>query len=155
MSSHSRQRFRCTKSNVESVPTELSAAPGQMSSQSRQRFPLHEAQCRDNLDSAFHSTRPNVKSFLTALPLYQVQCRVSPDSAFRCATHNVESVTTALSTVPGPMSSHSRKRFALYHVQWRVSHDSAFRCTKTNVELKSTRYCTLLYAGFLIPALEL
>jgi hypothetical protein len=73
-------------------------------------------------------------------PLYQAQCRVSLDSAFRCTRHNVESVSTAL---------------PLYQAQCRVSLDSPFCYTKPNVVLKSTRYCTLLYVGFLVPAFEL
>jgi hypothetical protein len=169
MSSHSRQCFHCTRQNVESVSTALSAVPGLMFRQSRQRLPLYRVQCRVSLDSAFLSTRPNVESFSAVLPQYQVQSRVILDSTsnvpgpmsshsrqrFHCTRPNAESVSTVLPNVPDPTSSKSRQRFPLYQVQCRVSLDSPFRCTKPNVELKSTHYITLLYPSFLVSAFEL
>ena len=96
--------FRCTRSNVESRSTPLSAVPGPISSHTRQLFPL-----------------------------FQVQCRVTLDTAFRCSRSNIESYSTALSAVPGPMSSHARQRFPLFQVQCRATLDSVFRCTNSNV----------------------
>ena len=53
-------------------------------------------------------------------PLYQVQCRVKLDTAFRCTRSIVELDSTALSVVPGQVSSQTRQRFPLYQVQCRV-----------------------------------
>ena len=79
--------FRCTRSNVESQSTALSAVPEPMSSHNRQRSPL-----------------------------YQGQCRVTLYRAFCCTRSNVESQSRALSLVPGPMSSRSQIDAMFYSV---------------------------------------
>jgi hypothetical protein len=58
---HSTSNFRCTRSNVELQSTSLSVVPGTMSSYTRQRFPLHQVQCRVTLDIGFSCTRFNVE----------------------------------------------------------------------------------------------
>ena len=164
MSSHTRQKFRPSSSCIELYSTALSAVPGGMFSNTRQRLLLYQVECRVALDSAFCS-RTNVvlqSIELSALPsrmsshirqlfpTFQVECRVTLDSSFRCSRSNVESHSTALSALPGRMLSHTRQpflfqiecriiqRFPLFEVEFRVTLDSVFRCCRSNVGSHST-----------------
>jgi hypothetical protein len=100
--------FRCTRSNVESHSTALSAVTGPMSSQARQRFPLYQVTCRVTFDSASAVTVPMSNHDRQLFSMFH---------------SNVESRSTVLSAVTGPMSRHARQRF---------------RCSNSNVESHST-----------------
>jgi len=129
---------------VELSWTALPAAPGPMSSHTRQCSPLLQVQCRVTLDSGFRRCRSSVESHSTSLssvpgpmsshtrhrsPPFQVQCRVILYSVFRRCRSNVESHSTSLSSVPGPMSSHTRHRCLPFQVQCRAHIDSFLLCS--------------------------
>jgi len=109
--------------SVEVDSTALSVVPCPTSSQTLQRSPLYQVQCRARLDSALRCTSPMSSQTEQRSPLYQIQCRVRLDSAFRCTRSSVESESTALSVVSGPVSSHNRQRSPLYQVQCQVKLD--------------------------------
>ena len=157
--------FRCSRSNVESHSTALSAHPSRMSNHIRQLFPTLQVECRVTLDSSFRS-RSNVVSKSTARSAIPGRMSSKTRQPFFCFTSNV-----ALSAVPGLISSHTRQRFPLllfecrdtrhrfllfkigcrvtlkryrpFQVECRVTLDSIFRPSSSNIESYSTALSVL------------
>ena len=154
MSNHTRQRFSlfqfecrvildsafpCSRSNVESHSTALSAVPGRMSTHNRKHSAL-PGRMSSNIRQRFPPFQVEYRVILDSLSAVPDGMSNHTHSAFRCSWSYFESLSTALSAVACRVT---RQLVLLFKVRLRVTLESAFDPSRWNVESHSTAFSDL------------